>query len=198
MSDLLSQSSSKSYLKSSLSKKKKNNDIYTPSIITKSINLNLLEVDDNIGDTLQKKLSDLFEGKCGIEGFIKNNSIKIITFSCGQLKANYIMFKIVFECLICHPVEGMRINCVVKDITKAGIRASLPNGDNSLIIFIARDHHSQSPKFSQIKINEDIKVKVLGQRFELNDTNISVIAELVYTKDSSQIISKSPKLILKD
>ena len=69
------------------------------------------------------------------------------------------------------------------------------------MIFIARDHHYNSQKFSQINVDNEIKVKVLGQRFELNDPFISVIAELYESKD---LIDKSksktkgkPKLVLK-
>ena len=93
----------------------------------------------------------------------------------------------------------MTINCVVKDITKAGIRAELPDNDKTLMIFIARDHHYNNQKFSAIKVDEQIKVKVLGQRFELNDTFISIIAELVEQKVISDSKAKTkPRLVLKE
>ena len=72
----------------------------------------------------------------------------------------------------------MIISCIAKNITKAGIRAKIDDKFNPLIIFIARDHNYRSNKFSEIKENDEIKVRVLGQRFELNDEHISVIAEL--------------------
>ena len=153
---------------------------------------------------LKKFLEENFEGKCNIEGYIKRNSINIISYSCGVLKSNNIEFTVLFECFVCHPVEGMIINCIVKDITKAGIRAELPNDDKTLIIFIARDHHYYSQTFSSIKVGELIKVKVIGQRFELNDKFISVIAELQDIKDlvnsskKESISKKKPKLIVNE
>ena len=183
-------------------KKKNSNEIFIPIIITKNITLAFTKIDQNIKQTLKKKLAETFEGKCNIEGYIKKDSVNIISYSCGVLKSYNIEFTILFECLVCHPVEGMIINCVVKDITKAGIRAELPNNDKTLIIFIARDHHYYSQKFSLIKVGEEIKIKVLGQRFELNDKFISVIAELSDIKDLVDItkkesIKKKPKLIVK-
>ena len=179
--------------------KKNNNDIFVNSILTKKVFLDFKNIDQNIRTTLTKNLSKSIEGKCNVEGFIKPNSISIISYSCGILKAETITFDVVFECLICFPVEGMVINCLVKDITKAGIRAELPDKDKTLMIFIARDHHYNNQKFSTIKVEEEIKVKVLGQRFELNDSFISIIAELVEDKISSELIKtkSKPKLILK-
>jgi DNA-directed RNA polymerase subunit E'/Rpb7 len=195
---------SKSESKISMPKKKILNNIFIPTILSKNLNIKFIEVDQNIKDKLKNILSKILEGKCNIDGYIKKDSIKIISYSCGILKGNSIEFNVIFECLVCHPVEGMLINCVVKDITKAGIRAELPNDDKTLVIFVARDHHYNSQKFSSIKVGEDIRVKVLGQRYELNDNFISVIAELVNTKElielsKKETIKKSkPKLIFKE
>lgn len=182
---------------SNLKKKQQNSNIFIPSVITKDIVIDFIYIDQNIKETLKNILINKFENKCNIEGFIKKNSINIISYSCGTLKSKSIMFTVLFECLICHPIEGMNISCVVKDITKAGIRAELPNDDKTLIIFIPRDHHYNSSKFSSINPGEEIKVKVLGQRFELNDKFISVIAELMDIKNLIETSKKKPKLILK-
>ncbi len=178
-----------------MSLKKKNSNIFISSIIEKRITLNFTEVDKNLKDTLKKKLASKIEEKCSIEGYIKKDSVNIITYSSGVLNGNNIYFDIVYECLVCNPVEGMIISCIVKDITKAGIRAELSNDSQILAIFIARDHHYLVEKFSSIKIGDKIKVKVLGQRFELNDKFISVIAELIDLVETS---NKKPKLKLKN
>jgi DNA-directed RNA polymerase subunit E'/Rpb7 len=180
-----------------LSIKKKSNEIFISTIITRTISIPFVKVDQNIKLTLKKFLSENFEGICNIEGYIKNDSINIISYTCGILKSNTIIFTVLFECLVCHPVEGMLITCIVKDITKAGVRAELPNEDKTLIIFIARDHHYNIQKFSSIKVGDEIKVKVLGQRYELNDKFISVIAELKDLVDIKKEYSKKkPKLIV--
>jgi hypothetical protein len=75
----------------------------------------------------------------------------------------------------------MVINCVAKSLTKVGVRAELvlDDGSSPYIIFIARDHHYNNEMFSQIKENDILQVRILGQRYELNDKFISVIAELI-------------------
>jgi DNA-directed RNA polymerase subunit E'/Rpb7 len=84
-----------------------------------------------------------------------------------------------FECLICRPVEGQIIECIVKNITKAGIRAIYQSEEESPItIFIARDHHYNNEYFTSLKENDSITTRVIGIRFELGDENISVLSEL--------------------
>ena len=180
----------------SLYPKKRVVDIYMNNLITKKIIVPIIYVNANILQTLQKIIAIEIEGKCIVEGYIKPNSVKVMTYSSGLLNGANIVFEVVFECLVCNPVEGMNINCIVKNITKAGIRAEINEEFSPLIIFIARDHHYLSHKFSEIKENEGIHVRVIGQRYELNDKYISVIAELI---DKENLITKKkPKLVLKD
>ena len=77
----------------------------------------------------------------------------------------------------------MTLKCVADNITKAGIRAETSDEPSPVFIFISRDHHFTSKYFTSIKQNQDIKIKVIGQRFELNDKYISVIAELIEPRE---------------
>ena len=178
--------------------RKKPNDIYMNTIITKRINIPIKNVNKNIKTTLEKIISSEIEGKCITEGYIKPYSIKILTYSSGLINGATIVFEVVIECNVCNPVEGMIIPCVVKNITKAGIRAQTNEEVSPVVIFIARDHHYMSQKFSNIKEGETINAKVIGQRFELNDKYISIIAELVEINEILKIKKKSKKLILSD
>jgi DNA-directed RNA polymerase subunit E'/Rpb7 len=178
--------------------KKKPNEIYMNTIITKRVNVPIKNVNKNIKNTLEKMISSEIEGKCIPEGYIKPASIKILTYSSGLIFGATIVFEVVLECRVCHPVEGMTIPCIVKNITKAGIRAQTDEEVSPVIIFIARDHHYMSQKFSNIKEGETINAKVLGQRFELNDKYISIIAELVELAEVLKIKKKKKKLIVSD
>ena len=165
-------------------KYKKSTDIsiYTPTLITRKIPISIIHVGKNIKQTLERIIASQIEGKCVVEGFIKPGSAKIATYSSGIVKADEIIFDITFECMVCSPVEGMLINCVAKNITKMGIRAETNENPSPVVIFISRDHHYTSSYFSNIKEDEDIQVRVIGQRFELNDKYVSIIAEVVEPK----------------
>ena len=154
-------------------------NIYTRVLINKKVVLKIVNIGTNIKQVLEKAIALQIEGKCIIEGYVKPGSIAVITFSSGVISAADIVFEAVFECLVCSPVEGMILRCIAKNITKAGIRAETNEDPSPVVIFIARDHHYKSDYFSSVKENDMIQVKVIGQRYELNDKYVSVIAELL-------------------
>lgn len=158
-----------------------NSHIFMRSLLTQKIVLNYNEINNAIFNILEAKIKNFNENKCIKEGFIKNNSVKLLTYSSGELFGNKVLFECVFECLITNPVESTLINCVAKSLTKVGVRAELEleDGSSPYIIFIARDHHYNNEMFSQIKENDILQVRILGQRYELNDKFISIIAELI-------------------
>ena len=47
-----------------------------------------------------------------------------------------------------------------------------------MVLFVSRDHNINVNLFNKINIEDKIKVRVIGTRFELNDEYISVIGEL--------------------
>lgn len=160
-------------------KRKKDLDIYSSAIITKDIYISIVNVGTNIKETIRVIIVKDIEGKCIPEGYIKPDSVKIMSYSNGIVKGSNIQFQVLFECSVCCPVEGTHINCIVKNITKAGIRAELNETISPVVIFIARDHNYMSKKFSAIQENQPIKIRVIGQRYELNDKYISIIGELI-------------------
>jgi DNA-directed RNA polymerase subunit E'/Rpb7 len=172
--------------------------IYSRSLITRNISLPITAVGKNIKETIEESISANFEGKCLVEGYIKPGSSKIITYSCGLVqRGNFILFEVVFECDVCFPVEGTLISCVAKNITKAGIRAeSTESVPSPVIVFIARDHHYNNAQFANIKPDDRFNVRVIGQRFELNDKYVSVIGELVKPKMDFEGAQMKPKLVI--
>jgi len=167
--------------------------IYNQVLITKQVTLTINNIGNNIKETLERKIAFQIEGKCNVEGYIKPNTVEIITFSSGLVKGEIVIFDVVFQCLVCSPVEGMHIKCIAKHINKAGIRAELKETPSPLVIFIARDHNYTSPLFSQVKENDEIKIRVIGQRFELNDKYICIIAELLESSNKEQYTEKTIK-----
>lgn len=164
--------------------KKKIYDIFAKALITKNIRLNINHIGSNLKETIEKKVKYEIEGKCIKEGYIKSNSVQVVSYSSGKiLEGHLISFEVSLEALICLPVEGMLIECTASSITKAGIKAEIKEYNPSpVIIFISRDHFYQSKYFSKVKEGDKIVVRVIGQRFELNDEFISIIGELVEPK----------------
>jgi DNA-directed RNA polymerase subunit E'/Rpb7 len=169
--------------------------VYSRCLITRNIVLPITAVGKNIRETIEENVKASFEGRCVVEGYIKTNSSKIVTHSSGLIiKGNLISFEVVFECDICFPVEGMNIPCIAKNITKAGIRAeSAVEVPSPIVVFVTKDHHYNSAYFSEVQEGDKINIRVIGQRFELNDKYISIIAELV--KERETFVAKPKQLV---
>jgi len=155
--------------------------VYIRSILTQKVILHIKEIGRNVKQNLEQKIVSKNEGRCITEGFIRPNSVRIISYSSGLVNSENIEFQTVFECMVCHPVEGQIIECVAKTVTKAGIHAEVVT-ENDIVpvtVFVARDHHNTNKYFATIKENANITVRVIGVRFELNDPYICVIGQLL-------------------
>jgi len=185
-------------------RKDKLQTIYSRCLLTRKIMLMLVNIGKNLQENIEENIKANFEGKCVVEGYIKPGSVKIITYSSGTIeRGNQVLFEIVFECDVCFPVEGMIISCVAKNITKAGIRAeSAGEIPSPVVVFIAKDHHYNVPHFSEIQEGDKISIRVVGQRFELNDKYVSIIGELIKEKEfipNTKIRQPSkPRLVIED
>ena len=181
--------------------------VYSRCLITRTIVIPIISIGKNIKQTIENNIAANFEGKCIVEGYVKPNSSKLISYSSGLIdRAVNIVFEVVFECEVCFLVEGTLIQCTAKNITKAGIRAeSSIDVPSPVIVFIARDHHYNNQYFNSIQEGDKFQVRVIGQRFELNDKFVSIIGELIkpkvetdYGKKDKYGGSIKPELIIED
>jgi hypothetical protein len=145
-----------------------------------------------IAQLLRNELAKMVEGRCSIEGYICPDTVAISSYSCGTLAAANIHFDIIADCLICYPDENSVITCVAKTITQAGVRAGakdLERGKVSPIeVFLSRDMHASSRDlFSRIEENDILTVKIIGRRFVLHDTHITIIAMLLDVKKEYKV-----------
>ena len=169
---------------------------YIPSMISVKIHLKMSEVGDSTRMNLERKIVQRTEGKCIPEGFVRPDSVELVTYSSGVIKMNLVEFQVVYKCLICNPVEGLEIECTTKTITKAGIHAEvvtqLRNGVCiPMKIFVARDHNYANRTFGNVKENDTINVRIIGKRFELNDPYIVAIAMLADKEQHRSTINPS-------
>jgi len=164
-------------LKQDDNKREKVYGVYIPSFITRKVFLSINDIGKNIKQNLERSISADVEGRWIVEGYVKPKSINITSYSSGKVNGNLVEYHATFECMICNPVEGMVVYAIVKTITKAGIHAKVIDDEDNepITVFIARDHHINNTLFDEVKENAKIKVTIIGNRFELNDTTICTI-----------------------
>jgi DNA-directed RNA polymerase subunit E'/Rpb7 len=153
--------------------------IYIKSIIHRTIFISMNAVSESIKQTLEDVVRSDIEGKCTVDGFIKPNSCTVLSYSAGKINGADVRYDVIVECFVCNPPEGMVVSCYVRNITRAGIRAEVGTGVIPLVVFISRDHIDSSVEIPDYQINQEISVRLIGTRFELEDPYISAIAEIV-------------------
>jgi len=155
-------------------------DPYIPSVLSMKVVLPITEVGGNIKQNLERLIVSKTEGKCIVEGFIRPDSVHILTYSSGKVNSGSVEFQTTYECMICYPVDGMLVKCVCNTITKAGIHAEVVDqkGNIPITVFVARDHHINNDLFDRVVENANLIVSVIGVRFELNDSTICAIGKL--------------------
>ena len=153
--------------------------IYTQSLLQTKVVLAMAEVGRNLQDNLVLKIERKIGGKCIHEGYIQPKSIELVSHSSGNILGEYIEFHVVYHCNVCNPADDVELECVCKTVTKAGIHAQVvdEHGNAPITVFVAREHEDANA-FQEMKEGDKLTVRVLGQRFELNDDCVCVIATL--------------------
>lgn len=169
-------------------------ELFVKRQIRRTVSLPFYKITKGIVVTqlLRNELAKMVEGRCSNEGYICPDTVAISSYSCGTLAGANIHFDIIADCLICYPDENSVITCVAKTITQAGVRAGakdLERGKVSPIeVFLSRDMHASSRDlFSRIEENDILTVKIIGRRFVLHDTHITIIAMLLDVKKEYKV-----------
>jgi DNA-directed RNA polymerase subunit E'/Rpb7 len=160
--------------------------VYIRSVLQMKIALSIVEIGKNLTQNLENVIRLKTEGKCIAEGFIRPNSVRVLTYSSGLIKDDHVEFHTTYECMVCYPVKDMIVSCTVSEVTKAGIHAYVKDVDSDnvpITVFVARDHHSTSKYFNSIKEKAIIDARIIGIRFELNDPSITTLAAIVEPKE---------------
>ena len=152
--------------------------LFTQAIIQEKIKIKFNKLSNNMTKFFETYAEKEIECKCRNEGYVRSGSSSVLTYSTGLLNSDSIIYNVAYSVDICFPYENMEIECKIKNITKIGIRAIISEHNNPIVMFISREHNPDKD-FDQYKENQFINVKVIGHRFELNDTYISVIGELM-------------------
>ena len=134
--------------------------------------------DELINNILLNKIKENYGDRCVSNGYLDGSSIEIIERTIGKIIASHlngdIIYDVRFSANICNPIKGMEITATVENINKMGIMAKV----KPLVIVLARQHHVNRKCFKNITVGQEIKLVVVGSRFELNDKEISVIGYL--------------------
>lgn len=152
-----------------------------PKYIGKDIEKNVL-----------RELKQRKEGICSDHGYIKKNSIRINKISNGKVEMStfhgYMNFMVKYSAMVCNPVKGNIVNAVVVNMNNFGILCSSfiteDNGSKTPILEIIIPKHSLTIQSdvdlkNSVKINNEVKVQIVGKKYQLYNKKISIIGKIV-------------------
>lgn len=154
------------------------------------IQLSPMELTSQFDEVIKIKMKNNLEGVCSRFGYIKPGSLHIVKRSAGlfgkQHFNGYIRFDLVCKGEACNPPQGLIVEAVVKNKNALGLLAESSmniNGEKIpvLDIIIPKKSNGISSEINidDVQIGDSIHVMVMGKRYQLNDTNISIIGRAV-------------------
>lgn len=162
---------------------------YIKTTLVKNIVINPMNINKNINDFILKKCKFLFEGKCTDEGYIKEDSIKILKKSLGEYNGSLFngstTYTIMFEALLCNPPIGQIIKIDIENINKIGIRSII----GPLNIIIAREFETNKKLFKNLKAGDEITIEVIDKQIKKNSKYIKISGKIMSDKKKKNSLS---------
>ena len=158
-----------------------------------SVKIDQLNNSTSILNILDIKIKE-YENKCLEFGFIKKNSIKIKKYSCGFLNpiifVPFIEYKLLCSADVFHPQVNDIYNVNVVSINKIGILCKLYyTCDNKKFIIlnaIISKNNQDINNLNNIKLNDNINIKIIGFKFNKYSKFINAICNIVSSKELEQ------------
>ena len=157
-------------------------------LLTSILILNPKDLNGDIDSIVRIKLKENVEGKSYEDGYIIEDSVRIIKRSIGKIvtngKKSEIKYLIKYKAKVVSPSENDEINIIISSINKLGIIGyiRLNEGDTSeespMLIMVPKEYFNESTRnFNDLTVGQKMDVVTVGVRSKFNSSNIQVIAK---------------------
>jgi DNA-directed RNA polymerase subunit E'/Rpb7 len=159
-------------------------ELISVQLLSDEIYIDSSELKNSIDETLLMKLKEKFEGKSISCGYIMKDSIQVVNRSkYGKCVGNNkILYNISYKATLVSPVIGLKIQCYVNSITKAGVVAYIKLNeygdyegskfkDSPLLILIPLNRFEDK----NIQDNTKIEIEITALRIKYKHNTIQVI-----------------------
>ena len=138
----------------------------------------------DVNEIILRKLKNKVEGKCISDGYIKEESVKIISRSLGMLLNHdfnsNINYELIYSAEVCNPKEGQLIEVVVDTVDETNTVCYYMDEDSSPIeIYLFKQHYLENQEYAALTQGDTIIVKILETQIEFGSKKILAIAEFI-------------------
>lgn len=171
--------------------------MFLPIRFKTNIELTPHDLTDDFNVIIKNKLQKKLEGICTRYGYIKPGSLEIIKRSYGKFIKQHFNGHIYFDILckgeVCNPPKGLIVEAQVKNKNTLGLLAEgMMEVDNEKIpildIIIPKKAAGilSEINIDEVQTGDIINVMIMGKRFQLNDSKISIIGKAVLQKNAQE------------
>ena len=139
------------------------------------------ELNIHLNNTILDKLKDKIGDKCDKNGFIKKESINIISKSKPKIiPAHFdgsLYYRLEYNADVINPNINDLIDCIIIKKNKHGI---LANKDCIYVVipYIFNGINNEDT-LNKLFINDKIQIKIIGKDYDINDTQINVHGDYI-------------------
>ncbi len=124
----------------------------------------------SIDDTLLSYMKKNLEGRCSQHGYVKPNSLTILTRSMGQLEhgrfTGNTVFHVQAQGKVYNPSNGTRVVGTVMKKNKMGLYVVY---EDAIRVLVPRDLHLGNEDFESLEVNDEIEIELRKSRFQIRD-----------------------------
>ena len=128
----------------------------------------------SINDILLKKLKDKLENRCSRNGFLKKDTLKILSRSMGKCSTGRFVGDYVYyvhlQGSVLNPSDGFVIRG--GDIISKNKMGIYVNYQNAIRIILPRDLHIDNEEYDSLNVGDKINAEIKKSRFQVNDETI--------------------------
>jgi DNA-directed RNA polymerase subunit E'/Rpb7 len=172
-------------MESQNTKKVKVDNIYETRQLSTQITLypSVLNYSD-INEIILNKLKKKVEGKCIGDGYIKEESVNIVSRSLGiMLNTDFsgsIAYEIIYSADVCNPKEGQILEVVISTLDETNIVCYYIDEDTSPVeIYLFKQHYLENQDYSSLKEGDNILIKIIETQIEFGQDKILATAEFI-------------------
>jgi DNA-directed RNA polymerase subunit E'/Rpb7 len=156
-------------------------------LLTSTLILDPKDLNSDIDSIVRIKLKENVEGKSYEDGYIIEDSVRIIQRSIGKIvtngKKSEIKYLVKYKAKVVSPSENDEINIIINSINKLGVMGyiRLNDGDTSeespILVMVPKEYFNDSTRnFDDLTVGQKMDVITIGVRSKFNSSNIQVIA----------------------
>ena len=161
----------------------------TEQVLQNKLILSSNDINNDINNMIKLKLKEQVEGKCNSNGYVVNDSVKVIKRNLGEVKTNNgkseIKYLITYKAKIISLTPGDEVEVYVNNINKMGVLSYIKLNmkdtetfeDSPVIIMIPKEYFTDSSRnFNDITVGQTLNVVILGSRDKYLSDKIQSVA----------------------